>query len=283
MDILPTVTIPTSPHPGRPVLRQRQLPPFRAVTPPGRRPTPTTPLNVRLPRVSVTPRGLHDLIPQRLLIETADVTIEIGIVNAVVGIYKSTPLPPLIRCLLHVPTRLLIMGIALLLVLFATTVHLNHLQETLISRSQAGRTLPRGPRINPLRLVLLLLNPSLSLSRPGGMTQEMTAGIPGNSGITIRWILAQIFAAALHHTTVLPRAYGTPFVSHLHLLPPIPRGLRVHIFHSTPVSRCRNTAVPGVVGVLRGRRNLNRLIPLVPRMRNASARGSTLPALSQPV
>ena len=179
MDILPTATIPTSPL-GRPVPRQRQFPPSRAATPRERRHTLITPLNVRLPRVSAILRGLRDLIPQRLLIETADVTIEIGIVNAVVGIYKSTLLLPLIRCLLLVPTRLLIMVTALPLVLFAITVHLNHPQGTLISQSQAGRTLPRGPRINPLCLVPLLLSPSLSLSHLGGMIRGMMAGIPGN-------------------------------------------------------------------------------------------------------
>ena len=180
MDILLTVTIPTSPHPGRPVPHQLQFPPFRAVTPPERRPTLVTPLNVRLIRVLATPRGLHDLIPRRLLIETADVTIEIGIVNAVVDIYKSTPLLPLIRCSLLVPTRLLIMVTVLLLVLFATTVHLIHPRGTLISRSQPGRTLPRGLKINPLCLVPLLLSPSLSLNHLGGMIQGTTAGILGN-------------------------------------------------------------------------------------------------------
>jgi hypothetical protein len=179
MDTL-TVMIPTSPHPGKSVPHQRRLPPFRVALPLERRPTPVIPLNVRLPSVSVILRGLHDLILLRLLIERADVTIEIGIVSAVVGIYKSIPLPLLIRCLLLVPTPPLIGVTVLVLVLLATTAHLNHLQGTLISRFQVGRTLPCGPKINLLRLVPLLVSPSLNLTHLGGTTRGMMGGTPGS-------------------------------------------------------------------------------------------------------
>lgn len=178
-DILPTVTIPTSLHPGRSDLHQRRLPLSRAATPPERPHTPVTPPNARLPPASVTPRGLHDLTLWRLLIETVDVRIENGIVNVVADICRSILPLRLIRCLLLEPIPLPIVVIALVLVLLATTAHLNHLQGTFISQFPADRTLPHGLKINPLRLAPLLLIPSLSLTHLGGMIRGTTVGIQG--------------------------------------------------------------------------------------------------------
>ena len=92
----------------------------------------------------------------------------------------------------------------------------------------------------------------------------------------IRWILAQIFAAALRLIMVLLRAYAILSVN-LHPLLPIPRGLQARTFHLTLVCRCRRTGFQAAVGVPSGRRNLNRLIPRVLLMRNAIARGRTPP------
>ena len=178
MDILPTAMILTSPHPARSVPRRRRLRPSRAATPPGRRPTPIIPLNALLPTVSATQPGLHDLILRRSPIETAGVTTEIGIVNAVADIYRSTLLPPT-KSLLPALTPPPIPVIALVLVLLATTVPLNHPQGTHTSRFQAGLTLPRGPTPNLLRLVPPL-NLSLNLTHRGGMIPGTTAGILEN-------------------------------------------------------------------------------------------------------
>ena len=180
MDTLPTATIPTSPQPGKSGPHQHQLLLFLVVTPPERRRTPIILPNERLPPVSVTPRGLRDLILQMLPIETADETIESGIVTAAAGIYKTILLLPLIRCLLPAATPLPIAVIVLVLVRLVTTAHPNHLQGTLISRSPTGHIPPHGPRISPLRPVLLLVSPSLSLTRLGGTIRGMTAGIQGN-------------------------------------------------------------------------------------------------------
>ena len=67
--------------------------------------------------------------------------------------------------------------LALVLVLLAITVHLNHPQGTHTSRFQAGLTLLPGPRLNLLRLIPPL-NLSLNLTHRGGMIPGTTAGIP---------------------------------------------------------------------------------------------------------
>ena len=180
MDILHIAMIPTSPHPGRFGPHQRRLPLSRVVTPPERLHTPIIPPSARLPPVSVIPQGLHDLIPWRLSIETADVMTETGIVIAVADTYKSTLLLPLIRCSLLEATPLLIAVTAPGLVLPVTTAHPIRLRGMQISQSLAGRTPPHGPRVNPLHLVPLLLNLSLSLTHLGGMIQGMMDGIQGS-------------------------------------------------------------------------------------------------------
>lgn len=73
----------------------------------------------------------------------------------------------------------------------------------------------------------------------------------------IRWILAQIFAAALHLTMVLLRAYEILSVILLRRLPAIPRDLQAHTSHLTLVCRCKKSVVPVAVGVLTGRRSPN--------------------------
>jgi hypothetical protein len=179
MGMLPTAMIPTSL--ARSDLLRHRLPLFRVAKPLECPHILTTLPSVHLPPASATLRGLHELIPRRLSIETLDVKIVNGIVNAAAGICKSIPvLLPLISCLVPESTPLLIAVIAPVPVLLVTIAHLSHLQGPLINRPLADRILLLGPRVNLLRLDLLPHNHFLSLIRLVGMIPGTMAEIPEN-------------------------------------------------------------------------------------------------------